>query len=282
MKSKASNHSEPLISPGGGTSLDWPLELGLKHEFFNTVKARRQKRRLRKGLAKGALFVAAGAWLAAWGIPYLRDTGTLRTPAARRQAVTLNDGSRAELNAHAQLAMDFRHGQRVVRLEKGEAFFSVAKDPGHPFIVQTRSGNVQVTGTEFNVRVCSDRETEVTLLDGGVTVEGPARSLVRLVPGQQFDSLRAEPRALTPLEMDHVLTWRQGRIAFDGLTLAEVAERLADYHGKKIMVAPEVAGLRPGGTLPIDDLPVLLRDLASTLPIKVVQAEDGSYQLLAP
>ena len=55
---------------------------------------------------------------------------------------TLSDGSVVELNATAEIAVDFSAARRDVRLVRGEAHFSVAKDASRPFVVS--AGGVQV------------------------------------------------------------------------------------------------------------------------------------------
>ena len=286
--------------------LDWPREAGLADEFLARVEIRlnRRKRRRRRLLSGGvALLAFAGALL--WAVPYVRHTATVETVAARRQTLALADGSQAELNARTSLHTDFRYGRRLVRLDRGEAFFAVAKDPEHPFLVETPTGTIRVTGTQFNVRLAETGATEVTLLEGSITVgaglprdASPSNSELRtsnselrtpisearsiaLSPGQQLNTAHAAARTLTPTEIENTLAWRTGRLALDGLTLAEAASRLAAYHGLRIEVAPDVAALRPGGTYPVDDLDAFLRAFESALTVKVLPRGDGSYRIIA-
>jgi transmembrane sensor len=101
--------------------------------------------------------VAVGALLAAAAVVVFvavlaGRSREIATKIAERQAIALDDGSRVELNAQTSLAVDFRRGERRVKLTRGEAWFSVAKMPARPFVVETPAGVVRVTGTEFNVR----------------------------------------------------------------------------------------------------------------------------------
>ena len=50
--------------------------------------------------------------------------------------VTLEDGSRVQLNAGTAIAKDFSGGQRRLTFLKGEALFEVAPDPSRPFTVE--------------------------------------------------------------------------------------------------------------------------------------------------
>ncbi|MGK9522743.1 FecR domain-containing protein, partial [Salmonella enterica subsp. enterica] len=75
--------------------------------------------------------------------------------------------------------------QRRVTLKKGEAFFNVAHDSRHPFIVRAGEGQVRVTGTQFNVWKYED-QVRVMLLEGSVQVSSDqAHASVALSPGMQ-------------------------------------------------------------------------------------------------
>lgn len=242
---------------------------------------------------------AALALSAVWLVPYFRDTQKVATVAAQRSTLTLPDGSRTELNAQTAIFADFRGGRRLVRLEKGEAFFSVAKvyppsaapeatrvylppaapkatRDAAPFLVETPGGTVRVTGTQFNVRLAPDGRPEVTLLDGAVEIQN-ALARLTLAPGQQL-SAAGELRTLAPGDLERTVAWREGRIVLNGLTLAEAAARFASFHGKTIEVAPELAALQLGGVSALDDLQGFLDALsADPLALRVVRRTSDNF-----
>ncbi|MFO1448288.1 MAG: FecR domain-containing protein [Opitutaceae bacterium] len=221
------------------------------------------------GLA--AVFAVCAVWL----VPFVRDTQRITTVAAQRSTLSLADGTRTELNAQTALITDFRGGRRFVRLEKGEAFFTVAKDEAHPFVVETPGGTVRVTGTQFNLRLASDGRPEVTLVEGAVEIQN-GLALLQIKPGQQL-SRAGELRTLAPREIDRVTAWREGRIVLNGLTLAEAAERFATFHGKSIEVAPALSDREMGGSYLLDDLPGFLDALSSQpLGLRVIRRDSDS------
>ena len=284
MKPKSQNLTRSLTSPQGGTVLDWPVESGIGDQFLNQVEGRRKKNRRRRRVTRVAsVFVVISAFAAFWGIPYLRDTAKIDTPAAHRVTLTLADGSRLDLNARTAVRTDFRHSGRLVHLDRGEAFFSVTKDMAHPFLVETPAGNVRVTGTKFNVRLADENHVEVTLLEGSILAENAGGAVVKLAPGQQviLDDSRPALRVLTVPAIEDIVAWRQGRLAFDGLTLSEAAARISAYHGCTITVAPGISDLRPGGSFPVDDLPAILRALEKALSVEAQANPDGSYRIVA-
>lgn len=273
----------PVTPDGERTVLDWPYHAGVVDQVLEKVAAkvkRRQARRRRIAATATALTLVALA--AFWGVPYFRSTSSVMTAAAHRRSLDLADGSHADLNARTRVRTDFRYGRRVVYLDQGEAFFSVAKDAKHPFLVETSAGTVRVTGTQFNVRVAADQRAEVTLLEGAVLVRRPDFEAIKLSPGQQLSLNAGKPEVhtLVAADLENVMAWRQGRLGLDGLSLAEAIGRLATYHGKVIAVAPDVAGLRPGGSVSLDNLAGALDALEDTLPIRVVPGADGSCRLI--
>ncbi|MFD1768785.1 FecR family protein [Sphingobacterium suaedae] len=86
--------------------------------------------------------------------------------------VILPDGTSVWLNAKSHLTYksDFGKKIREVKLQ-GEAYFDVAEDAQHPFIVRTSTINLKVLGTAFNVRSYPDeRVTEAALVRGKVRI----------------------------------------------------------------------------------------------------------------
>jgi len=270
----------PLRSPQGGSVLDWPAEWGDLDRFLAAVAVRRRRKRRRRRIA-GGLAGGVTLILSLWAIPLLRQTGAVETGAARRQTLALTDGSRAELNAQTRLQTDFRYGRRTVRLERGEAFFTVARDARRPFLVHTPAGTIRVTGTQFDVRLGPDGETEVTLKEGSILFLRSGQPPVRLSPGEQFDSARRGLHRLSSAEVESVEAWRSGLLDCDGLSLAEVAERLSAYHGRRITVSPDIARLKLGGSFQIDDLSAALQVVEAAVDVAVVADPDGSYRIAA-
>lgn len=289
-------------APGQVLPLDWARHTGKVSLVLEQLQTKLKQRRRRQVRAAGTL--AAALVLAAvvsWAVPFVRDTQTLTTAAAHRQTVALADGSTLELNARTDARTDFRYGRRTVRLERGEAFFSVAKDSAHPFLVETSAGTVRVTGTKFNVRIAADHHAEVTLLEGAVTVAPSAASsrpsaissqllgaqlstgALYLTPNQQTTFGDSAPviRTLTDAQTENTVAWRSGRLALDGLTLGEAAARFSSYHGRTISVAPEAAALRVGGSCPLHDLAGFLDFLKEALPVRVLSRADGGFRVIA-
>jgi transmembrane sensor len=215
------------------------------------------------------------------------------TKIAERHIATLADGSRIELNAQTELTVELGRHERYVRLARGEALFSVAKDPARPFVVETRGGVVRVTGTIFNVRAARDNSggngparVEVTVLEGHVRVhaaQAPATEDAALTLGQQasMTAERVDLHALAPDKLQDVVAWRKGEAVFDDTPLREVMERFAAYHPRAITVAADVADIRLGGRYSLDDLEGALEAIERALPVRVERGAAGAVKILA-
>jgi ferric-dicitrate binding protein FerR (iron transport regulator) len=94
------------------------------------------------------------------------------TRATKKSVLTLPDGTVVTLNSATTLKYPAHFGDstREVYLE-GEAYFSVSKDPVHPFIIHADKMNIRVLGTAFNIKSYrSEPSGEATLITGSIEV----------------------------------------------------------------------------------------------------------------
>lgn len=97
---------------------------------------------------------------------------TVTTKPGSKSQITLPDGTQVWINADSKITYDqnFPGKFREVHLI-GEAYFDVARDTTRPFIIHTRSIDVRVLGTSFNVRSYpNEKTTETALIHGTVEV----------------------------------------------------------------------------------------------------------------
>jgi transmembrane sensor len=107
----------------------------------------------------------------------LASTEDLKTYSNDSQAtkkINLEDGSYVILQPCATIKVPLKFGtQREVYLT-GEAFFQVAKDANHPFIVYTHEVTTKVLGTSFNIKANEEeKEIVVAVKTGRVSVLTP-------------------------------------------------------------------------------------------------------------
>jgi transmembrane sensor len=92
-----------------------------------------------------------------------------QTAIGEQASVELPDGSMLELNSNSRARIDYTEGARVIRLERGEAFFNVHHDALRPFWVVAGDSWVRAVGTAFNVQILS-AGVRVTVSEGAIKV----------------------------------------------------------------------------------------------------------------
>lgn len=108
---------------------------------------------------------------------------SISTKCGSKSKIQLPDGSQVWLNSDSRLiySESFTGDSREVQLS-GEAYFDVAKDPRHPFVIHTSTIDVRVLGTTLNVRSYSnEKTTEAVLIHGSVEVtlhSDPAKKII--------------------------------------------------------------------------------------------------------
>lgn len=214
----------------------------------------------RLAAAMTILLVVGG--LAAWHGPTLYQNAVADqvTATGQRRSLTLPDGSTVDMNGDTALALDYRDGERRVRLLRGEAWFSVTRDPDHPFVVDGGAGAARVLGTQFSVRRESERTT-VTVGEGLVEVvahrnadgNAPWPDSVRLRPGETAEADAnglTGPRAVDPAV---AFAWRQGQIVFRQQPLASVIAALnRQWPGRVVLLNDEAAERVVSGVFALD------------------------------
>ncbi|WP_343616831.1 FecR domain-containing protein [Novosphingobium sp.] len=187
---------------------------------------------------------------------------------------TLQDGSSVSLSRDGKVEVQLKPHQRLLRQIGGEAYYEVAKDHTRPFTVEASGYRVTALGTRFNVAP-GPAGLVVDLLSGRVRIE-TARggdAPVFLTAGQRFIG-GAHPH-VAPADPS-AADWRTGRLVFNDLPLAEVAQRLSGYSGRRIGIGgPGVGALRFSGVLRWDRPEDWGAAFEATLPVRVEQAPDG-------
>lgn len=159
---------------------------------------------------------------------------TLVTPKGGEYTVMLADGTTARLNAASSLRFPIRFEgkERVVELS-GEAYFEVAKDAEHPFIVKTARSLVRVLGTDFNVYAYADMPDErTTLASGAVKVSHPEqeRGMI-LQPGFQAQVQAAvNDIKVVRADMEEALAWKNGLFVFNGASLGDILRQIGRWY----------------------------------------------------
>ncbi|MBX3253142.1 MAG: FecR family protein [Chitinophagaceae bacterium] len=190
---------------------------------------------------------------------------TVTTRKGSKSNIQLPDGTVVWLNADSKLTYDenFRDDLREAVLE-GEAFFDVAKDEQKPFIIHTKTIDIKVLGTAFNVKAYeTEPNTETSLIRGSVEItlhNSPEKKII-LKPNEKLrvnnksleystglNEVKAKSR---PDDVDIVVgkihfqkkdssaletLWIKNKLAFDAETLEEVMRKIERWYNVKVLM----------------------------------------------
>jgi transmembrane sensor len=205
---------------------------------FSVPASSPSRRRLLWGTAAAAGIGGAlltGYSLSAAGEVYATRRGEMRV-------VPLADGSVVNLNTDSRVMVRYTAKRRTIHLDRGEALFDVAKDTARPFVVRAGDTDVRAVGTSFSVQRLADAPVQVLVREGVVEVDRGQGGAVRLTANMRAvapltggaDLIRTA--AVAPVEVERAVAWREGRIAFEGETLAEAVKDFRRYSDTRIVI----------------------------------------------
>ena len=152
--------------------------------------------------------------------------------------LVLADGTRVWMNSdsHLKYPVMFAGGKREVILS-GEAYFDVVKDKSAPFIVRTESGNIEVLGTEFNIKCYSDEIALVTtLVNGKVKFDDGINPSVILKPEEQLIFEKENSQSIVrKVNVNHYISWKDNRLSFQGETLDMIMKTLSRWYNVEVV-----------------------------------------------
>lgn len=232
------------------------------------------------GWALGAGAVASLVLVAFLGVrlvesPPARDS-LHATARGQQAAVMLADGSRVTLNTETRLRVELGDHGRHVRLEGGEAYFEVAPDAKHPFVVEAGRQRITVLGTKFTVRRDADR-LRVLVVEGRVQVTAASGATALL---KAADIVEATPDSLqlqheSPQVVKDLMGWLHGRLKLDGMTLEQAAAEFNRYNQRQLRISDaHVGAIRIGGTFDATNVEEFARLLRKGFGLTVVERPD--------
>lgn len=232
-------------------------------------------RRRAAGWAQGAVAASILLLLVAQsGDITMRLRADAITATGERREVALPDGSIALLNTASAIAVDYHRGRRI-RLLRGEAAFTVAPDPAHPFVVEAADGTVTALGTRFLVRRDGD-ETRVAVTEHSVRVDladarpGPASRIVREGQGLDYGHGRIAPPA--GRGVSDTDAWTRGVIRVVDRPLGDVVREIGRYRkGYVVVLGRALSQRRVNGVFRIDSPDRSIDAIGRTLGIRATR-----------
>ncbi|WP_270594329.1 MULTISPECIES: FecR family protein [Butyricimonas] len=172
------------------------------------------------------------------------DTNVLRIPKGGEFKLQLADGTQVYLNSATDLRypVAFTGSERRVYL-KGEAYFEVAKDAEHPFIVVTDDVQVRVYGTSFNVNTLGADGVRTVLVEGKVGIRGQDsdREFVLKPNELAFYDRNSRDMKIETVDPDLYTLWRKGIFVFERETLENIMNTLSLWYDMEVFFQSESA-----------------------------------------
>jgi transmembrane sensor len=162
---------------------------------------------------------------------------TLSTPNGGQYLVLLPDGSKVWLNAASSLKFPVSFASLTARKVElsGEAYFEIAKDKKHPFLVSSIGQVVEVLGTHFDVNAYGDGgKLKTTLIEGSVNVKpltskSGERWEVMLKPNQQSVLINGSINIVN-VDADESIAWKNGYFMFNNESLENIMLNISRWY----------------------------------------------------
>jgi len=216
---------------------------------------------------------------------------TISTPPGVKFQAQLPDGTLIWLNSGSSLKYPstFIGNSRNVKLT-GEAFFDVAKDKKHPFLVDLGKINIEVVGTKFDAsNYVGEKHTEVVLTSGNVRLfenqENERRLISEMKPGQQAVYHNTQNTiTLKEVDTEKYISWVDGRLVFRDDSMEEVVNKLNRWFNVQIEIAdPKIKDYIYTATFQGETIDQVLSLIAKTSPVEYAiipgkRLNDGSFE----
>ncbi|ESQ87142.1 FecR family protein [Asticcacaulis benevestitus] len=227
--------------------------------------------------------LAACATIAAVALGLFLSPQAYMTRIGEQRLVQLADGSQVTLNTDSRMSVRIDGGQRRVVLERGEAYFDIAKLGGAPFIVVSGASEVRVTGTHFNVRRDADfvrvDVEEGRVLAGAHAATNPAGAAVLTADQAVTLDEHGLVRQRSVAEIDRVTNWRRGRVWFNETPLRDAVADMNRYTRTQLVIAtPGIADMPVSGVYRVGASESFAQALSLAYPVKV-QTRDNVIEI---
>lgn len=207
-----------------------------------------------------------------WIWPLGGAGSTYRTEPGEMQTIALADGSTIVLAGDTELVVD-PDRTRYARLEQGRALFEIRHDESNPFRVDVGHASLVDAGTIFDVSILRS-DVGVAVSEGAV-IFNPSKENARIEPGQLLTFDRGDSTyRISDVPLAQIGEWREGRLTFRDLALADVAAEISRVSGIAYTVSGS-SGDRPvSGSIVIEPLRADPAALGSLLGVEIERRGD--------
>ncbi len=221
-----------------------------------------------------------------------RTNGVYATSVGEQRTMLLADGSVVVVNTNSAIQVNFTGQYRDIQLLRGEAHFTVAENNANPFRVFASNSRVEAIGTAFAVYLRGS-EVQVIVSEGRVALvahkqavadpitsnNAPVEELLGtleagevgiIADGAPDAGTKSSLRRIELANVDRLLAWRVGLLAFSGDSLETVVTEISRYTTVRIEIPdPAVRAIRAGGQFPVGEIDAMLAALEVNFGLRV-------------
>lgn len=187
------------------------------------------------------------------------------------KTVALPDGSQIILNQSSSIryASGKEATERKVELE-GDAFFEVARDEQHPFVIQTQALEIEVLGTAFYVDARqTQEEIQVIVESGRVAVRAGDVATILTANEKAVFQKNTQQLSKQQNEDSNFLSLKTNTLVFDNTPLTEVVFALnRQYHAQIVIQDDALKNCRLNASYQDKSLPAILTILESSFDLQ--------------
>ena len=168
----------------------------------------------------------------------------INVPYGKKFKVKLNDGTMVHINSGSSLKypIDFVEGADRKVFLKGEAYFDVAEDKNHPFIVNAVEVDVRVLGTQFNISAYGeDNQLNTVLVEGSVRIyesdkmDGESNTVI-LSPGKMATwNKKRKSINVNKVDVNNYIGWVAGELVFVNTPFSQIIKKLERNYNVEII-----------------------------------------------
>lgn len=180
------------------------------------------------------------------------------------------DGTKVSLNQFSLATyFDRSDNTRQVAL-RGDAFFDVARDTSHPFIIHTQGVKIEVLGTSFYVDSREDQAVLQVIVNSGTVQMKMGEQTVLLTKGEVGTYVKSSQQLSEKLNNDaNYLSWKNNQLLFDDANLEQVIYDLnRTFHSQIKLASPDLKTCSITATYENKSLEAILRIIEKTLTLK--------------
>lgn len=256
-----------------------------QHSVYGTTRFPVKKMAWRAAAAI-LLFIGGGSYLWHRSLQVSTDRSDWLmtiTKAGEKRKLQLGDGTIITLNEKSRISYPKDYDKNKIRevALEGEAFFDVAKDPEHPFLISSLHAEVKVLGTRFNVRANqADSNVVVAMQEGRVALRddrSDTTAVIYLVKGdvgvwgREGRLTREEAIA----DNENYFSWMNGNgLGFDGTPISQVIMQLKRIYGCHIVLDnPAIVNRKITLQYPRSDLETVLHVIGKAMNTTIVHTD---------